>query len=153
MSTLSVTYRKAIIWRRLMRAASVPAAALAAVAVWLVAEKAAGVDLYQPAFRSAAPEQLSVAFAALVAALAAALGWSLLALLEWKSARASRLWLRAALAALLVSLAGPLSGHSVSAANRLSLVCMHLAAAAASIPLLYRTATTQLDQTQVDGRR
>jgi Family of unknown function (DUF6069) len=152
MSTLSLTHRKATVWQRLTRAAAVPSAALAVVAVWLLADKAAGVDLRQPAFGSATPQQLSVAFAALVAAIAAVLGWALLGLLERKSARATRLWLWVAFIALLVSLAGPLSGHGVSAGNRLALVCMHLAAAAVIIPLLYRTATMVVDQAPSENR-
>jgi hypothetical protein len=111
---------------------------------WLLADKAAGIDIHQPAFGSAAPQPLSVAFATLVAALAAVLGWALLALLERRSPRAARLWFRIAVATMLVSLAGPLAGHGISAGNRLALFCMHLAAATIIIALLYRT-TTPLD--------
>jgi hypothetical protein len=144
-STLSAPYLKSIVWhRRLVRSTAVPAAALAVVAVWLLADKAAGIDIHQPAFGSAAAQPLSVAFATLVAALAAVLGWALLALLERRSPRAARLWFRIAVATMLVSLAGPLAGHGISAGNRLALFCMHLAAATIIIALLYRT-TTPLD--------
>ena len=42
--------------------------------------------------------------------------------------------------ALLVSLGAPLSGHGISASNRLSLVLMHVAVAGVVIPLYHRTA-------------
>src|SRR5215831_11625165 len=138
MTAFSTPYQN--LWqRRLSRSMTLPAAALAVTAVWLIADTAAGIDLHQPAFGSAAPQELSVAFVASVGALAPALGWALLALLERKSSGAPRLWLRIALVALLVSLGAPLSGHGVGAGNRLALVVMHLVAAAVIIPLLYRT--------------
>jgi hypothetical protein len=44
-----------------------------------------------------------------------------------------------------VSIGGALSGHGVSNADRVALVCMHLAAAATIVPLLYRRSLTSMD--------
>jgi hypothetical protein len=154
MSSISISYRNTTVRRRrLVRMATVAAAALAVVAVWLVADKAAGIDLRQPAFGSGAPQALSAGFAAAVAALAALAGWGLLVPLERKSDRGASLWLRAALVALLLSLAGPLSGHGVGIGDRVALVCMHLAAALIIIPLLHQSSTAGREPFRHEDRR
>ena len=138
MSTMSLSDTRARVGRRrALRPFAVAGAALAVVIVWLLAEKAAGIDLHQPAFGTGTPQELSAGFAAGVAVIAALLGWGLLAGLERLTARGRRLWLTLSLLALLASLAGPLSGHGVSAGDRIALLCMHLAAAAVLIPILY----------------
>lgn len=149
MSTMPVQVRETTTTRRhLQRLLAAPLAALAVTIVWLLAKEAAGVNLHQPAFGSASSRPLGLAFAAVVGIVAALLGWGLLALFERFSRRgAARSWLRAALIALLVSLAGPLSGHGVSAGNRAALVAMHLAVAAVVIPWLYRTCSQALVMT------
>jgi Family of unknown function (DUF6069) len=146
MSSITIQARTTATRRRSHRLLAVAAASLAVAAVWLLVEKVAGLDLHQPAFGSGGPRPLSAGFAVTVAALAALLGWGLLALFERLSDRGGRLWLRAALVGLLVSLAGPLSGHGVSAANRASLVLMHMAAAAVVIPSLHRSSTAKQDE-------
>jgi predicted lipoprotein len=149
MSAITIPHPKsARMWRRARRATALPAAVGAVTAVWLVTVKAAGVELHQPAFGSGTPQPLNVGFAAMVAALAALFGWGLLTLLERTSRDAASLWLRTALAALVLSLAGPLSGHGISTDNRLVLVSMHVAAAAAIIASLYRTATTRHEESR-----
>jgi hypothetical protein len=102
---------------RLLRLVAAPLAALAVAAVWLLADKAAGLDLHQPPFGSGPPRPLSIGFAAAVAAVAALAAWDLLAVMERFSDRGSWLWLRAALLTLLVSLAGPLAGHASASAT------------------------------------
>jgi hypothetical protein len=132
--------------RRSPRPLPLIGAAAATSAVWLLADKAFGVDLRQPAFGSSTPTSLNAGFVAAVGATAALLGWGLLASFERFNAHAGRLWLIAAIGALVLSLSGPLSGHGVSAGDRFALVCTHLAAAAAVIPLLYRSARTLPDR-------
>jgi Family of unknown function (DUF6069) len=140
MSTISFQARETTKMRlRLLRLVAAPLAALAVAAVWLLVDKAAGLALHQPAFGSGPPRPLSIGFAAAVAPVAALAAWGLLAVMERFSDRGSRLWLRAALITLLVSLVGPLAGHGVSFGNRATLVAMHLAAAAVVIPWLYRS--------------
>lgn len=152
MSSLSISgSQSSTTHRRKLRLLAVAGAALGTVAVWLVADKGFGVDLHQPGFGTSTPQALNPGFVAVVGALAALLGWALLALFERLSSRGSRRWLFVALAALLVSLGGPLSGHGVSAGNRAALVCMHLVAAAVVIPLLYRAPGPTDSRRKIDG--
>ena len=137
MSAVSLSDKRARISRRGLRLLAVPGAALAVVMVWLLADKVAGVDLHQPAFSSTKAQALSAGFVAAVGVIAALLGWVLLAVLERLSVRGRRLWLGLSVIALLASLGLPLSGHGVSAGNRIALICMHLAAAAVLLPTLY----------------
>jgi hypothetical protein len=128
--------------RRQLRLFAVPAAALASVGVWVVAEAVFNVNLRQPAFGSArAPQDLGAPFGAVVSAFAALVGWATLSVLERFSARAHRVWPAVAAVVLLLSLGAPLSGHGVSSANRLSLVLMHLAVGAVVIALLSRSSS------------
>jgi hypothetical protein len=123
------------------RALAVIAAALAALAVWLITDPLLGIDLTAPT--APGSQQLQpitpaiVASASLVAALG---GWALLALLERFTARARTIWTAVALLVALLSLAGPLSTlASTSAANAVALALMHLAVAAVLIPGLAGT--------------
>lgn len=134
MATLTTRPRRA-------RALAVVAAALAALAVWLVTDPLLGIDLAGPT-RPGSQELMSitpalVAGTSLVVALA---GWALLALLERFTARARTIWTAIAVLFALLSLAGPLSAlASTSAANALALALMHLAVAAVLIPMLAGT--------------
>jgi hypothetical protein len=74
-----------------------------------------------------------------ISLVAALLGWLLLALLDRRSPRARAVWTRAALAVLVVSLALPLTAATTTAAAT-GLIVLHLAVAAAVIPLMRRTA-------------
>ncbi|MFG1656486.1 DUF6069 family protein [Micromonospora chersina] len=123
--------------RRRDRALAVLAATAATLAVWAAAVPAAGVDL---AVRNGGTEQSVTAAAVGVSTLLAGLaGWALLALLERFTARARAVWTGAAGLVLLLSLLGPVGG-GVGAAATLTLVALHLAAAAVLVPLLRRTA-------------
>ncbi|MEP6496134.1 MAG: DUF6069 family protein [bacterium] len=124
---------------RLLRLLAVAGSAAATFIVWLIAGKALGVDLRQPAFDLHAPQPMQAGFVAAVGAIAALVGWGLLALFERFSERGERIWLFVAIGALAVSLIGPFSGHGISSGDRVALVCMHLAAAAIVIPLLHRS--------------
>ena len=61
--------------------------------------------------------------------------WALLAALEHFSPRAPTIWTAIALAALALSLAGPLTSGATTAA-KMALTGMHLAAAAVLVPAL-----------------
>ncbi|MDQ6851282.1 MAG: DUF6069 family protein, partial [Actinomycetota bacterium] len=63
------------------------------------------------------------------------LGWTVVALLERRARRPRRVWMITGLIVLVLSLSGPLSGHGVTAGERLALICMHLAVAAVLVPV------------------
>ncbi|KAB1913848.1 DUF6069 family protein [Micromonospora sp. AMSO31t] len=123
--------------RRRDRALAVLAATAATLVVWVAAVPVAGVD---PVVSNGGTEQsvtaVAVGASTLLAGLAA---WALLALLERFTARARAVWTGAAGLVLLLSLLGPLGG-GVGAAATLTLVALHLVAAAVLVPLLRRTA-------------
>ncbi|GAA5180663.1 hypothetical protein GCM10023322_13470 [Rugosimonospora acidiphila] len=118
------------------RMLAVAATAVATLTVWAVAGPLAGVRLAVDSggdvYRVGPAEVVVVS---LLVGLAA---WALLAVLERFSRRARGIWTAIALAVLVLSLAGPLGGATTTAT--VSLMCMHLAAAAVLIPLLARTA-------------
>lgn len=130
--------------RRVPRSLAAPSAAGATVLVWLLADELLGLHLRQPSFGAGPPTPLSAGFVAVVGGLAAVLGWATLALSERAGRRGRRLWLFAAAAASVLSLTGPVAGHGIGVGNRLALACMHLAAAAVAIPLLYRGPAKQV---------
>jgi hypothetical protein len=126
--------------RRVMRLTGVVAAALAALAVWTIAELAFGLDLQAPAFDgSGKTSAISVLDVVVVATFLSLVGWALRALLERLTQHARRVWLTVAPLVLILSLATPLMGSGVTAANRVVLLLMHLAVGAILIPALART--------------
>ena len=120
------------------RALAVLGGLTATMAIWLVADPLAGVDL---ALRSAAGSDVhqvgpaSVALTTLLAGLAA---WGLLATLEHIAPRPRTAFLMIASATLLLSLAGPVSLGQTNAVIA-TLVSMHVAAAGVLIPSLARS--------------
>lgn len=127
---------------RSRRLLAVAAAVVAAVAGWVLIEGPGGVDLRAPAFDGTAANQDiglgAVVFASLVAGLAA---WGLLAALERYMSRPRRIWTFLAVAGLILSLGGPMSGTGIDPTHRGLLALLHVIVAAVLIPLLYRTAT------------
>jgi hypothetical protein len=96
--------------------------------VWLVARNGAGVHLRTPAFSSGQhPSSLSVGFVVVVAAVASLAGWGAVTLIGRLAHRLRRAWITTGIVATVVSLSAPLSGHGITATERLALVCMHLA--------------------------
>lgn len=129
---------------RWVRPACVAAGAAAAVLTWTVIRYAAGVHVQTPApSASADPTNLSPGMVLVVAAVAGAAGWGVVALLERRTRHPRRFWLLTAGLATVISLSGPLSGHGVSGGDRLSLICLHLAVAAVVIPGLAVTTRSQ----------
>jgi hypothetical protein len=129
-------------WRRTaaLRLAGVAGSALAATAVWALADLAGGVPLHTPAFgASQPPASLPAGFAAAVAALVGLAGWAVLTLIERTTRRPRRIWAVTGLVLTLLSLSAPLSGHGISGADRVALAGMHLAVAAVLVPILAAT--------------
>ena len=118
---------------RRARLLAVVGAAAASLAVWAIAGPLAGVQLrvhLGPRTEPVGPA--AVIIASILAGLAA---WALLALLERFTPRARAAWTGTALAALALSLAGPLSSGTTTG-GKLALAGMHVAAAAVLLAAL-----------------
>jgi len=142
MSTLMLTSvpttRPRVIGRRVVRLTAVAAAMASALAIWVIAELALGIDLRAPAFDGSAETlPIRVQDVLLVSGLLSFAGWGFIALLELLTTRARRAWLVIAVAALVLSLGTPLAGAGVTLGNRLVLILMHLAVGSVVIPALY----------------
>lgn len=148
MSTLLLTNlpttRPRAIGRRIVRLTAVVAAMASALAIWVIAELALGIDLRAPSF-DASLETLPIRAqdVLLVSAMLSLAGWGCIAVLERLTAHARQAWLVIAVAALVVSLGTPLAGTGVSTANRIVLMLMHLAVGGVLIPALYRSSPRQ----------
>lgn len=124
------------------RGAAIAAAVLTPLLVWTIAVPVLGVDLaVAPGSGDDPARTVGPVLVAAVSLLAALLGWALLAVLEQHTHRARTLWVGAAGAVLLVSLAGPLTSANTPSAA-LTLVAMHVGVAAVLIPLLAATSET-----------
>ena len=124
------------------RIIAVIGAAAAAAAVWSVAGPLAGVRLLVRTSASAPARPLALATVIAVSLLAGLIAWALLVLLDRGARRPRRTWTIIAAAALVVSLAGPLTdGHG--AASVAWLVAMHLAVGLVLIPVLRQTAAVR----------
>jgi hypothetical protein len=125
--------------RRRARTLAVVAAALSALAVWLVTDPLLGIDLTTPTGPGSQELQhLTPALVVGTSLVVALAGWGLLALLERFTSRARTIWTAIAVLVALLSLIGPLSSIA-SAANGLALALMHLAVGAVLIPILAGT--------------
>jgi hypothetical protein len=122
-------------WRT--RVLGLLAATAATLAVWLIADPLAGVNL--TARTGAGTVPIGPPPVVVVTLLAGLAGWGLLAVLERYTRRPARTWTIIALAVLIMSLAGPL-GNGVGTASKLVLASMHLVAGAVLIPVLARSA-------------
>lgn len=82
---------------------------------------------------------LTVGFVLVASTVASLAGWGLVTLIERVTRRPRRAWITTGLLLTVVSLSAPLSGHGITATERLALVCMHLAVAAVLIPVFALT--------------
>jgi hypothetical protein len=138
MLTNAPTARPRASGRRIVRLTAVAAAMASALAIWVIAELALGIDLRAPAFDGSAETlPVRVQDVLLVSAMLSFAGWGFIAVLERLTARAGRVFLVIAVAALVLSLGTPLAGLGVTLANRLVLISMHLAVGSVLIPVLY----------------
>jgi hypothetical protein len=126
--------------------AVVGTAVVAAVVVWLVATQAFGMDLRAPSFDASQPSQaVGIGSVIVVSLLAALLGWGLYALLErFTPARARLIWTVVAVAFLLLSLGGPMSGTGTTGSSRAVLALLHLVVGATVIVGLPRVASRRI---------
>ncbi len=123
------------------RALAVLGASVAALAVWAVAVPLLGVDLLvRPG--GGTPQTVGAPAIMSVSLMASLLGWALLALLERVTARARPVWTAVAVAVLVLSLGGPVTGALTGAAT-VTLALMHLAVGAVLIPVLRGTSSTR----------
>lgn len=113
-------------------------AVVAAAAGWTVITQAIGMELRQPDLgQGSFPVLLpAVLFASL---LASALGLGLMAVLDRVTTRSSLVWSCVAFVVFLVSLAGPLGGSDITAANRVALISLHAVVAVVLIAMVGRT--------------
>ena len=118
---------------RRRRALAVLGAAAATLTVWAIAGPLAGVDLRVHV--GSGTQHVGPATVVAVSVLTGLAAWALLAALEHFSPRAPTIWTAIALAALALSLAGPLTSGATTAA-KMALTGMHLAAAAVLVPAL-----------------
>lgn len=121
------------------RLTAVGAAVLAALAVWAAFEPLGGVELRAPAGGAGRTHDVGPLTVLMPSLLASLAGWGLLAVLERFVRRARTVWTVVAVVVLALSLGGPLSATGISALNQAALAAMHVAVAAALIPLLVRT--------------
>ena len=127
----------------LMRLSATAVTAGCVLLAYLVARYAGGVHLHSPGFSTMQyPAAVPAGFAVAIALVAALAGRGLAEALERRTAHPRRTWLITAPVVLLVSLGGPLSGHGVSAGDRLALVRLRLTVAAVLIAALGRTLAT-----------
>jgi len=125
--------------RRKTRLAAAAATVVGAFVVWIVVDPILGVDLRSPANGGRESMDVGPALVVFASAIAAAIGWAALALLERLTSRARAVWAVGATLLLLASLGAPLSGTDVTVANRTALAVLHLAVGAVLIPGLLRT--------------
>jgi drug/metabolite transporter (DMT)-like permease len=110
---------------------------VAALIVWGVSQ-AANAELLMQAAEGEEPTEITFAWVAGFALLAALLGWGVLALLERFTPHALKIWTIVAVVIFLASLSAPYTSDASSATQNW-LALMHLAVAAVLIPGLYRT--------------
>lgn len=124
--------------RRRTRVMAVAGAALAALAVWAIADPVAGVDLTVRQGPDATPQEVGPAAIVLVSVLAGLAAWGLLAVLERLRSGARRTWTVLAVVVLVLSLTGPVTAGTTTT-SKVALAGMHLAVAAVLVPLLARS--------------
>jgi len=120
--------------RNLVRALGVIGAALGAAAVWAIAVP--GLGLHLAVKFGTGPSQAVGIDLVLISAVGGSLaGWTVLALLEWRTRRGLTIWTVLAVAGVILSLSAPL----ITGANlptKITLPLMHLAVGAVLIPFM-----------------
>jgi len=129
---------------RRLRALTVLTAGVTAVLGWAVCVPLIGLDLTVRLGAASSPQHVgagAVAVAALVAGLG---GWAWLGLLERATSSARRVWTGTALAALAVSMTGPLAGQTPETVA--ALASLHLLVAVVVVIGLRRSASSSGSQ-------
>lgn len=123
------------------RALALLVAVLLDALIWITADPVAGIDLRIPdGPGSTTTSELVLPAVIISVAVISLAGWGLLALLERLTARARTVWTAVASAVVLLSLVGPLLAEGLTAGNRVTLVCLHLAVGAVLIPAYRKNA-------------
>jgi hypothetical protein len=116
-------------------------ASAAALTVWIIATGLLNLHLrIHPAGGN--PRVVGAGTVLVASLIASLLGWTALAILERCTTRARTVWTGAAVAVLLLSLAGPLSSRAAASTTAV-LVLMHLAVAGVLIATLRRSSATR----------
>jgi len=123
--------------RRLVRAASIGAAAVATTTLFGLG-RAAGADM-TIAVGGAAPAPFVPTEIAVATVVIGLVGWAVLALLERFSRHAHRIWVTLAVLVVGLSMA-PIWMVQARTGTRVTLVCIHLAVGAALLPFLKKPA-------------
>ncbi|MEU8686319.1 DUF6069 family protein [Streptomyces sp. NPDC048611] len=114
-------------------------AAAATLVVWAIATVLLDVRLDVRMKPGAALQHIGPATVVLAGLVPGFAAWALLALLERLTPRARRVWTVLAVVGLALSLIAPLQSGATTGV-KVTLLCMHLAAAAVLVPALARTA-------------
>jgi Family of unknown function (DUF6069) len=115
-------------------------AAVTALAIWAIAELELGIDLQTPALAGIPePTPIGARDVNMVSGFLSLAGWVLLAVLERLTRSARQLWAAIGLVALVLSLATPLSGTGITAANRIVHMLIHIGVGSVLIIALYVT--------------
>ncbi len=138
MSTLTAITPATTHRRMRHRAVAVTATVVTALLLWALAVPLLQVNLTVRTPRTSTETNVGAAAVLATSLLVSLAGWRLLAMLEHHTARARTVWTGAAATVLLVSLAGPLTAATTTAAAAW-LILLHLSVAAVLIPLLRRT--------------
>jgi hypothetical protein len=120
------------------RPAIVGATVVAALALWALLSRLAGVDL--EAEQGGSMMHIGGVSVFVASALASLAGWGLLALLERRTPNARKIWTIVAVIGCALSLGSPLIS-GVGAGAKLGLASLHLVVGAVLIPGLRRTAS------------
>ncbi|MFE3329614.1 DUF6069 family protein [Streptomyces sp. NPDC059176] len=111
----------------------------ATLVVWAIATVLLDVELDVRMKPGGALQHIGPAAVVLAGLVAGFAAWALLALLERLTLRPRRVWTVIAVVVLALSLIAPLQ-NGVTTGAKITLLCMHLVAAAVLVPALGRTA-------------
>ncbi|MFC9626929.1 DUF6069 family protein [Streptomyces sp. NPDC056930] len=117
------------------RALAVVGVVLLDALIWIAASNVFDIELRVPdGPGSTSTSELALPAVIISVAVVSLVGWGLLALLERLTARARTVWTAIASAVVVLSLFAPLFSENLTAGNRTTLVCLHLAVGAVLIP-------------------
>ncbi|MDQ3326716.1 MAG: DUF6069 family protein [Actinomycetota bacterium] len=120
------------------RLTTVITAIVAACLVWAGGTAVLDHALSVPQTGDRPPLEVSLPMVVFVSALASLLGWGLLALLERRSPRGTKIWVWIAVAVVAISLL-PLLAPGIAAGTRVVLALLHLIVAVVLIPGMNHT--------------
>ena len=126
--------------RQRARLVAVGSAVLVGLVVWAIDTLFLGGEVRTPAL-GGIPEPMPIGAADVifVTGFLSLAAWASLAVLERLIARGRNVWAILAGVTLILSLATPLAGTGISAANRVVLLLIHISVGLVLIPLLYRS--------------